>query len=108
MINIDETFNLTPGHYTINFELGYDVTNPGYGARGQHLLDYTRPELSISTTDLNNLTVYYNNWDIHKLFDSVNANIALDPLVSKNRGVDVVEKLMNNLSTSVKFNKVKL
>ena len=107
-INIDETFTLNPGHYAVVFETGYDITTGGAGGRTQRILDYTRPDLSIATTDLANLTVYHNNWDVHKLFDNAELNTSLDPFVSANRGVTAVERIVNNLATSVKFNKVKL
>lgn len=107
-ISIDETFTLTPGHYSITFETGFDVASSSGGGRHQHIIDYTRPELSVLTTNLSNIVVYHNNWDIHKLFDNAEFNLVTDPIVSTNRGVNSVERVVNNVATSVKFNKVKL
>jgi hypothetical protein len=106
--SIDELFTMQPGHYVVTFEQGYNNEGQTNTNRGQHLLDFTRPQFNLVTNNKNNIDVISNNWDIVKLFDNVDHNVDDDMLYTSNLGVETVVKVSNDLNTSTRFNKVKL
>lgn len=106
--SIDQLFTMQPGHYVVTFEQGYNPESAAQSNRGQHLVDFTRPRFNLVTNNKNNIDILSNNWDIVKLLDNVEHNIDEDMLLTSNVGVETVVKVSNDLTTTTRFNKVKL
>lgn len=106
--SINETFNLKQGDYAITFELGYDESVFGTGLTSTHIFDYTAPTLDILTADANNIDVINNNWDNYKLLKNIDNNVVSDIYFKDNIGAATVARTSTDLTTTTRFNKVKL
>jgi hypothetical protein len=106
--SINETFNLKQGDYAISFELGYDDNTFSTGLTSTHIFDYTQPTLDILTADVNNIDIINNNWDNYKLLKNIDNNVVTDIYFKDNIGSETVAQTTSDLSSTTRFNKVKL
>jgi hypothetical protein len=98
-----ETFNFEPGEYRVlmNWAISDGST------LGVRAWSYKNMNFNILTDNVNNVSVSKNTWDIHKLLDSVEYDLN-DFSRPTNIGAPTVVKVTNDVTTSVKFNKVKI
>jgi hypothetical protein len=106
--SINETFNLKQGDYAVSFELGYDESQFATGLTSTHIFDYMEPTLDILTADVNNIDILNNNWDNYKLLKNIDNNVVTDIYFKDNIGSETVARTSTNLTTTTRFNKVKL
>ena len=106
--SINQTFSLKKGDYAVTFELGWMNNALTYGWTFPHMFDYTEPNLRIATANKNNIDVIHNNWDITKMFRNTTNNIVSDIYLKDNIGAETVARTSTNLTTTTRFNGVKL
>jgi hypothetical protein len=106
--SINQTYSLAAGDYAIVFEPGRQGAELAQVFTAQHILDYTEPTLNILTPNINDVDVYINNWDNYKLLRNTTNNIVSDIYYKDNIGAATVARTSTNLTTTTRFNKVKL
>jgi len=106
--SINQTFSLKQGDYAVTFEPGWMNSTLTYGWTFPHMFDYTEPNLRIATANKNNIDVIHNNWDITNLFRNRTNNIVSDIYLKDNIGAETVARTSTNLTTTTRFNGVKL
>jgi hypothetical protein len=105
---INQTYSLKAGDYAVLFEPPRNGAELSQVYTAQHLLDYTEPTLNILTADVNNIDVYINNWDNYKMLRNISNNNVSDIYYKDNIGAATVARTSTNLTTTTRFNRVKL
>jgi len=102
-ISYNKTLNLSPGIYSLVF--AWNV--PYNGNLGIVALSYKNMKFNILTENVNNVTVTKNTWDIHRMLDnqSLYQNDYLRP---DNIGIKTAARVVNSVSTTKRFNNVRM
>ena len=115
----DLTYNLNSGSMRVTFNRNYNLQPGNYALNLNHMThyqgqygllawSYKNMDFKIASADKNNIKVTKNTWDIHKLLDG-NDKLQVNEFTRPdNIGPNTVSRTVNDLTTTVRFNNVKL